>query len=311
MANNTLVKHEINCRGGVIWPFSDQDNEICGTAHPLGKRMKNFSLSLAASTQYVNSDGVTVGSWTGVPRGTLTLGLSGLTPEEKAMIHGQTIHAFSSLPGVNGNSIGEKDIAPYLRAAWITDREDGKVNLYKVLRVKFQPNEKSVEQINESGNVTFSTISLQGDFFNSQSETLSGKLYTVEGVDPTTTAGATFITNWTSIGDFVGAGGISNNSRIKVGAITVPDGGTIDSGSTITFEGLASGGESPYTYAFAYKAEGSDAWTEAEASGSTGSAEITVVSSTVYYFRLTATDSNGVTISRQLSATIVPTVVGG
>lgn len=309
---NVLVQHDINVRNIVIWPFTNAKTEICGAAHAFGERAKSASWSLNANTQYVNSDGVTVGSYTGTPRGSGTLGLTELTAGEREMLLSNKITAVivgaTSADSIEVVNTGKNDVAPCVRMAFMTDCDDGTVNLYKFLRAQFSPYEKNVDQINESGQPSFATISLPFTFFNTFSQSgLEGKLYEAKHVNPSTSTGAAFIANWFADGDFVGSStGMSNTSSIKVGTTVIQAGGTIASGSTVTFDGSASGGTSPYKYSFYYQADGSDTWTAVAENSSTASAtaSITVTADTLYSFRIVAIDSNGVAITKTIQATI-------
>ena len=143
---NVQVQHDINVRNIVIWPFTNPKTEICGAAHEFGERAKSASWSINANTQYVNSDGVTVGSYTGTPRGNGTLGLSGFTALEREMLFNNRIAGLaytntdsSEIEAINIVNVGKRDVAPYVRLAFITDCDDGYVNLYKFLRVQFSP----------------------------------------------------------------------------------------------------------------------------------------------------------------------------
>lgn len=209
---NVQVKHDVNGRGLVYWPFTNAETEVCGTVHALGERMKNFSYQVNANTQTVNSDGVTVGSYTGAPSGTGSFGLTELTPTERVDLLGNKV--VSNTGSVEVVNVGERDVAPYVRFAWISDLDDGKVNLYKVLRAQCAPYEKSVQQVNESGQATFASITLPFTFFNtfSSEDTLEGKMYEAKAVDPNTTAGAAFISSWLSDGDFIGISSSSSGS---------------------------------------------------------------------------------------------------
>ena len=310
---NVLVNHDVNVRNIVVWPFTNSKTEQCGKAYAFGERAKSASWSLNANTQFVNSDGVTVGSYTGIPNGQGTLGLAELTPGERSMLLGNTAGGVILKNSViNITNVGNRDIAPYVRLAFITDTdsEEGLINLYKFLRCKFSPYEKTVDQVNESGQATFSTISVPFTFFNtfSTNENLTGKIYEAKGVNPNTEEGAAFIENWFTVGDFVGTGGLYNtNSAITVNSLPVLDGGTINSGSTVTFSGSASGGTAPYKYSYYLKAQGSDSWTAVaeDSSDTTATREVTVVSDTVYYFKIVAKDANGVTATKTITATVV------
>lgn len=313
---NVQVQHDINVRRIVIWPFTNPKTEICGAAHEFGERAKSASWSINANTQYVNSDGVTVGSYTGTPRGNGTLGLSGFTAGEREMLFSNKATGLvsestdsSAVERIDIVNVGKRDVAPYVRLAFITDCDDGYVNLYKFLRVQFSPYEKTVDQVNDSGQVTFSTISVPFAFFDtfSQSENIEGKYYEALHVNPASEAGAQFISNWMANGDFIGDGfGMYNISSVKVGSTTIQPGGYIASGSTVSFEGSAYGGSDPYKYSFYYQADGSDSWTAVAENSSTASASatISVTADTLYTFKIIVKDSNGVTITKLIQATV-------
>ena len=199
---NILVKHDVNARGLVYWTFTDPDTEKCNTVHVCGERLKNVSYQVNANTQLINSDGVTVGSYTGTPNGTGSFGLTELTAQERADLLGN--HVVSNTGTNKVVQVGERDIAPYVRFAFITDLENGHVNLYKILRCQCAPYSKDVQQVNESGQATVATISLPFTFFNSFSEDVKGKLYEAKDIDPSTTAGAAFMNSWLSDADFIG-----------------------------------------------------------------------------------------------------------
>lgn len=313
---NVQVQHDINVRNIVIWPFTNLKTEICGAAHEFGERAKSASWSINANTQYVNSDGVTVGSYTGTPRGNGTLGLSGFTALEREMLFNNRIAGLAyattdspELEEINIVNVGKRDVAPYVRLAFITDCDDGYVNLYKFLRVQFSPYEKTVDQVNDSGQVTFSTISVPFSFFDTFSQTsgIEGKYYEALHVNPASEKGAAFIANWMADGDYVGnTHPMSNDSVIKIGSATIQSGDTIASGSELIIEGYASGGTSPYKYSFYYQADGSDSWTTGfeDATIALPHITITVVSETLYTFKIIAKDANGVVATKNIHVTV-------
>lgn len=313
---NVQVQHDINVRRIVIWPFTNPKTEICGAAHEFGERAKSASWSINANTQYVNSDGVTVGSYTGTPRGNGTLGLSGFTAGEREMLFSNkaTDLAFgstdsSAVEKIEIVNVGKRDVAPYVRLAFITDCDDGYVNLYKFLRVQFSPYEKTVDQVNDSGQVTFSTISVPFAFFDtfSQSENIEGKYYEALHVDPTSERGAAFIANWMADGDYVGQGlGLYGMYSIKVDSTSIRPGGSIASGSTVSLEGSADGGTFPYKYSFYYKADGSDSWTALSEDSTTSAATVTlsVTADTLYSFKFGVKDANGVVVNKVIQVTV-------
>lgn len=199
---NVKVKSEVNARNLVMWSLTEgQEGDTCETAVEFGERLKNFSDTLTSNSQSAAADGVVVETFTGIGTGTLTLGLSDLIPDERKMMFGETVNTHT-----DGNVIVTtgKEKIPCVRAALMTDRSDGKVNLYKFFKVKFAPGEKSVEQINESGQATFTTISISGTYFQCHSEKIDGLKAEAKAVDPTSVGGKTFIQKWFSDADFIG-----------------------------------------------------------------------------------------------------------
>lgn len=202
---NVKVKSEVNARNLVMWPLTEgAEGDTCGSAVEFGERLKNFSDSLTSNSQSAASDGVVVETFTGIGTGTLTLGLSDLIPDERKLIFGETVNEYTD--GKVVVTTGKEKI-PCVRAALMTDRSDGKVNLYKFFKVKFTPGEKSVEQINESGQATFSTISISGTYFQSFSEEIEGMKAEAKCVDPSTGNGKKFINKWFTDADYIGDNG--------------------------------------------------------------------------------------------------------
>lgn len=195
---NVQVKSDINARNLVVWPISNESSENCGTAVAFGERLKNISDSLQTNTQSASADGVVVETYTGIGTGTLGLGLTELTPSERTLLFAQAVQ------NTNVVIVTGKEKIPCVRVAFMTDTSDGKVNLYKYFRVKFAPYEKTVRQISESGQATFSSITINGTYFQSQSENVTGLKAEAKNIDPLTTEGQTFITNWFTNADYIG-----------------------------------------------------------------------------------------------------------
>ena len=297
---NILVKHDINIKDIRIWPLTDQDNETCGNVHVFGERAKSLSYSLNANTQTVNSDGVTVGSYTGTPNGQGTLGLTELTPEEREMILSNKCAVMAG-SGIKVVNTGKNDVAPYVRFACVSELEDGKVNLYKFLRVKFAPYEKRVDQISENGQATFSTIQIPFTFYNtcSESEGLEGKLYEAKAVDLTTEAGQAFYTAWMTIGDFVGGDALINTSYITTESGTEPV-ESIAEGS-YKIHGDSTGGTGTVKYDYQWQVYDGGAWgsyTSAGTNTENPSSAISVEAGKTYRFKCTAHDQIGQEVSK-------------
>ena len=154
--------------------------------------------------------------------------------------------------------------------------------------------------------MTYSTIVLNGTYMESEVHEMMRAV--LLDINPKTDEGAAIIENWFANPTYIGIGGMTNTSTIKVGNDVIEDGGTITSGATVTFNGSATGGTSPYKYSFYYRAVGSDNWTAKAEDSSTATATqtITVVSATEYEFKLIAKDSNGVSLTKVFKATVAP-----
>lgn len=289
---NVKVKSEVNARGLVVWPIIDEDNESCGSAVSFGERLKNISDTLQTNSQSVASDGVVVETYTGIGTGTLGLGLSDLIPAEETLLFGRTLK--------NGNVVitTGKERIPCVRTAFITDRSDGKVNLYKYYKVKFAPYEKSVQQINESGQATFTTITINGTYFQSQSSTVTGLKAEAKAIDPATESGAAFIANWMANPDFIGDTAMMNTSTVTIDNVAAVSGATATVGDAVVITGAATGGTTPYSYSYYYKKRGSNVWT---ARGEGVTAAMTAFEPTtagIYDFRCIAKDASDVAIEK-------------
>lgn len=199
---NVKVKSEVNARNLVMWPLTEgQEGDTCGAAVEFGERLKNFSDSLTSNSQSAASDGVVVETFTGIGTGTLTLGLSDLIPDERKLMFGETVNEYKDGKVIVTTG---KEKMPCVRAALMTDRSDGKVNLYKFFKVKFAPGEKSVEQIDESGQAKFSAISVSGSYFQNFGEKVTGLKAEAKAIDPETDGGKAFIQKWFTDGDYIG-----------------------------------------------------------------------------------------------------------
>ena len=299
MAQKVQVKAKppINIERFAMWKMIDEDNETYGSVIDFDRRVMSFRDTLTTNSTPLYGTGVVVDRATAVNEGTLSYNIHAMTADERVAAYGETKNS------ANAVITTSDDIIPYVATAHATRKRDGKWNLYKYLKVQFQPHEESTEQITQ-GNITYSTIVLNGTYMESEVHEMMRAI--LLDVDPKTAAGAATIENWFTNPTYVGIGGMNNTSTIKVGNDTIENGGTITSGSTVTFNGSATGGTSPYTYSFYYRAVGSDTWTAKAEDSSTATATqaITVVSDTDYEFKLVVKDANGITLTRIFTVTV-------
>lgn len=289
---NVKVKSEVNARGLVMWPIINEDTEQCGAVVVFGERLKNIGDQLQSNTQSAASDGVVVETYTGTGTGNLALGMSDLLPSEETLIYGRTVSGESVVVTTG------KEKTPCVRTAFITDRSDGKVNLYKYFKVKYAPYERATQQVNESGQATFTSITVNGTYFQSQSSVLEGLKAEARGVDPATEAGAAFIANWVTNPDFIGGNAMMNTSTISVDGTTVLSGATGTVGDATIITGAASGGTAPYSYSYYYKKRGSNVW-QPRGEGVTAAMNAVMPGTVgIYDFKCIAKDANDVAIEK-------------
>ena len=94
----------------------------------------------------------------------------------------------------------------------------------------------------------------------------------------------------------VGSTTLTNKSTVSATSVKV--------GTTITITGAASGGTSPYQYAFYYKKGSATSWTTKSAYGKATSVELTPVTATTYTVRVDAKDNNGTVSSKTFTINV-------
>ncbi len=192
----------------VMWPLVADTEELLtyGTANPFVKSLMTATDTptivegeLPADNQIVESDMEVTG-------GTLAIGITALNEGDRNLIYGNKL--------VNGTVIQNKDdMGSYIAVAYMTNRSDGKANLYKKLKARFSP---SAETFNtqQVGNISYATTTINGKYIPTINDgNFGGTRY---GVDPI--ADKTIIDNWFTEALYLGptAGG------------TPPEGGSGD-----------------------------------------------------------------------------------
>ncbi len=291
------AKPPINIERLAMWKMINEENETYGSVMDFDRRIMSFRDSQTSNSTPLYGAGVVVDRATTVSEGAIVYNIHALTADERVAMYGETKTAAGAVI-----TTGE-EIIPYVAVAHATRKRDGKWNLYKYFKVQFQPNEESTEQITQ-GNITYSTTAINGTYMQSEVHEMMRAMFF--DVDPKTETGGAIIANWFTDPLYIGSSGMTNTSVIKVSDTVIANGGTITSGSTVTFSGSATGGTSPYTYSFYYRAVGSDTWTAKAEDSSTAAATqaITVVSDTDYEFKLVVRDANGITLTKTFTVTV-------
>lgn len=270
------------------------------------KRFMTYTDSIAANTAKLSGCGVVVDSVTKVSSGSITYGIHAFRPYERKEIFGETWEKN------NNNKVDPvvttgNEVIPYVVCAHAEELSNGHWNLYKYFKVKFEPNESSVQQISD-GSVTFSTTTIKGEYIRQLDGGVDKMRAVLYDVDPVTQAGV--IRTWFSEplaipsrdsyseeDDGGSATTLKNLCCMKIDGTKIGD--TASEG-TWTFAGIATGGTEPYDFSFYYRAKGSNAWTTAQEESSSVERDITIsiTQDTTYEFKYVVKDADGVTIAK-------------
>ena len=144
------------------------------------------------------ASGIAVESYVAKSGGTVDLTVVGLTAEEEADYFGAAVLAANNdLIVDNAN-----DYVPDRMIIWSTQRSDGKMNLYKIMKAKFSNQGEQADTSDDNG-VKYTGTSLQADY---KALIRSGDImFKEKKVDPDTEAGAALISAWfeTALGGIV------------------------------------------------------------------------------------------------------------
>lgn len=286
-----------NCKRLGMWKMTDEENEsYSSTMLSFFDRLTTYTDNVESNSTPLYGDGKHIEDAISEGDGNLQLGVHHIADDERVDLYNETANSSGAVI-----STGEEN-PPYFCVALMAEKKNGMVNLRKYMKTAFEKHEESVTQ-QESGGVSYSMPTLNGKY--SQNTRLGIKSVRIE-VDPRTQEGQEFIENWYASAEFIGGNSFANTSVLKVDNVTVDSGSSITSGDTVTFSGSATGGTSPYTYSFYYRASGSDNWTAKAEDSSTATATqaITVVSDTVYEFKIVVKDANGVSLTKYFTLTV-------
>lgn len=192
----------------VMWQLISDTEELLeyGPANAFVKSLMTATDTPNVSEGELSADDQTVESDMEVAAGTLAVGVTGINEADRLMIYGNKL--------VNGTVIQNKDdLGSYVATSYMTTRSDGKVNLYKKLKVRFAP---SAETFNtrQVGNISYATTTINGKYIPTIKDGNLGA--TRYAVDPV--ADKTIIDSWFTEALYLGpaAGG------------TPPEGGSGD-----------------------------------------------------------------------------------
>ena len=217
MATGLDGKSSVNVKRLVMWTLKTDTEE--GTTYEEAPRvflhqMNSVRYSPKVETAQQYGDGIKVEDYVAKDGGDDEIVIRGFTSGDSEFLFGET----ETEDGVSIS--GANDIVPYVAAAWMTERPDGKLNLYKQFKVKFMPQGEDNKQ-REGTTIQYATATLRGTYSPRLSDGKDmAKRY---GVDENTDKD--FIAKWFSQADFIGENAAkpssSANSETKT-SVPVP-----------------------------------------------------------------------------------------
>lgn len=293
----------VNCKRTVMWKMISEEYEAYSpTPVSFADRLTTYTDGVENNITPLYGDGKHIEDAYSEGNGTLSLGLHHIADDERAQLYGERVTSDGAVI-----STGE-ETPPYFCVALMAVKQNGRVNLRKYFKVMFSKHEESVSQ-QESGGVNYSMPTLSGTY--SQNVRLGMKSVRIE-VDPNTADGAAFIENWYSNPNFIGDNTESeldvNQSFFTLNGddSEIDPGDNINSGSTIYFHAIASGGAAPYTYQYGVNLHSASAASRVYTSSTEPSfgQMVAVAADAEYDLEIKVTDANHQTSALTLSATL-------
>lgn len=294
-ANNNWIKPIYNCERLVIWPMTDEENEVYGDPIVLTRRLMSYDDNTDSSTTDLFGDGIIVDSDVDEGKGTLALGIHGLSDEEEAMINGIRMQDGTLV------ETGE-EVPPYCCVALLARRGKNIVTLRKWPKVRFAKHQETVQQ--KQGSKTFSTPTLNGTFV--YCERLHAKRLR-KTVDLSTAEGAAFMEGWFGSPEFISADELVNTSYLTYQGESEAISGAVHEGNVI-INGAATGGTAPYTYSYYYQVLDGGVWSSYTAAGeniTTASTAVSVDAGLTYRLKAVVKDNIGQELSKTFKFTAV------
>lgn len=199
MATENRKRPYINVKRLVMWGMlTDDETATTYDAEPYVflKSLMSAKCTPAVQTAELYGDGIRVEDYVAKDGGELDIAVTGFEAGDGVFLFGETETA-------DGTEISSAaDIVPYKCVAYMTERPDGKVNLYKYPKVKFMPQAEDANQ-REGSKISYGTSQLKGTY--SPLISTEADRYKRLGVDPKTDA--EFIAKWFATADFYTADG--------------------------------------------------------------------------------------------------------
>lgn len=179
----------------VMWPLTADEGTAApsyGEAHEFVKRLMTASDNPTIAEGSIDADNQTVEEAVERSGGDLDIGVTALSSDEEALLYGSTLKNGTNVSNIN-------DIGSYVAVAYMTNRSDGLVNLYKYPKARFSPQSQSYST-KKKGSVEFATIQIKGKYIPLL---FNGDVYFErKAVDPE--KDAEIINEWFSKGEYYG-----------------------------------------------------------------------------------------------------------
>ena len=297
MSNNTTnrIKPIYNCEHLVIWPMINEEAETYGEPLVFTKRLMSYDDNVDSSPTDLFGDGIITDSDVDEGKGTLALGIHGLSDEEEAAIFGI---------GTQDGTLVETgdEVPPYCCVALLARRGKNIVTLRKWPKVRFSKHQETVQQ--KQGSKNYSTPTLNGSFV--YCERLHAKRLR-KTVDLSTVEGAAFMEGWFGSPEFISADELVNTSYLSYQGETEAIAGSVHEGNVI-INGSAAGGSTPYTYSYYYQVLDGGVWSSYTAAGeniTTASTAVSVDAGLTYRLKAVVKDNIGQELSKTFKFTAV------
>ena len=190
-----MGRSSINVKKLTMWKQLT-DSETATTydtdAHAFTNELNSAKYTPKTETASQYGDGVKVEDYVAKDGGDIDIVIRGFKQGDEAFLFGEK-ETTAEKTSVSGSD----DIVPYVWVAYMTERPDGKVNLYKFPKVKFMPQGEDSQQ-REGTKISYTTANIKGTY----SPLLSSHAdcYKCRGVDPGTQA--ELITKWFATAEF-------------------------------------------------------------------------------------------------------------
>jgi phi13 family phage major tail protein len=190
-----MGRSSINVKRLTMWEqLTDSETATTyGTdAHAFTNELNSAKYTPKTETASQYGDGVKVEDYVAKDGGDIDIVIRGFKQGDEAFLFGEK-ETTTEKTSISGSD----DIVPYVCVAYMTERPDGKVNLYKFPKVKFMPQGEDSQQ-REGTKISYTTANIKGTY----SPLLSSHAdcYKCRGVDPGTQA--ELITKWFATAEF-------------------------------------------------------------------------------------------------------------